>query len=166
VAQNAFTPTAAGAGDQLLQPGDDLVGRRRPVGAVAIAGMADVVDALQDHHPADAGDGQRVAIEAGQRAGAIHGARRVVQQPVAADPGIDHADGRLARYWTSRSARRSGQRRFASMPEWVPSVIESPKATSVPPEAATSMPDRMKRMVEGRAAGRVAAAVASPWLER
>ena len=50
--------------------------------------MADIVDAFEHHHPFHAGLAQHIAIEAGQRAGSGH----VAQNPVAANPHVDHGD--------------------------------------------------------------------------
>ena len=59
--------------------------------------MADVVDAFHQHDPLEAGRRENVAVEPRQSARAEQILGVIVQDAVAADAGVDHADGRGVR---------------------------------------------------------------------
>ena len=84
-------PARMGAGDDLAIGADDAGDMglviRDTDGRVAGQG-AKIIDAFQQDQMGDAGLGQHIAVEPGQRIGA----KPVVQQAVAADPLIDDGD--------------------------------------------------------------------------
>jgi len=98
--------------------------------------LLDVVDALEDDHAANAGPAEDVAGEAAEgRRTEVAGASE--QDPVATDRGVVRWVGS----WERRPARKFGQRWLRSVCDPTPSVIESPKVTTAPPETRlTSTP--------------------------
>ncbi len=77
-----------GAGGELAEAGDEVVGGDDVVGFGGIGGVADVVDAFEDDEVLDAGLGEDVAVEAGEGGGA----GGVVQDAVAADAFVEDAE--------------------------------------------------------------------------
>jgi len=77
-------PRGLGACQQLAVRGDELRGTCLLMGTRRVADPSDVVDPFEEHDMRHAGHAQHIAFEPRQRVGSAP----VVQQPVAADPGI------------------------------------------------------------------------------
>jgi hypothetical protein len=77
-----------GAGGELGEAEDEIVRSDRVAGMSGRGGVADVVDALHDDEVLDACLGEDVAVEAGEGGGA----GVVVQDAVAADAFVEHAE--------------------------------------------------------------------------
>ena len=77
-----------GAGGELAEAGDEVVGGDDVVGLGGVGGVADVVDAFHDDEVLDAGLGEDVAVEAGEGGGA----GGVVEDAVAADAFVEDAE--------------------------------------------------------------------------
>ena len=79
---------SVGAGGELAEADDEVVGGDDVVGLGGVGGVADVVDALHDDEVLDAGLGEDVAVEAGEGGGA----GGVVEDAVAADAFVEDAE--------------------------------------------------------------------------
>ena len=99
-----------GAAGELGEAGDEIVGGDDVVGLGGVVGVADVVDAFEEDEVFDAGLGEDVAVEAGERVGAVLSWRmRLPPMPSLRTP----RSAVVLLAWRRR-ARTSGQRALAS----------------------------------------------------
>jgi len=85
-----FEVVGVGAGDELGEAGDEVVGGDDVVGLGGVVGVADVVDAFEEDDVLYAGGGKDVGVEAGEGVGSP----AVVEDAIAAYALVD--DGQIA----------------------------------------------------------------------
>ena len=155
-----FDSVSVGAGGELAEADDEVIGGDDVVGVAGVCGVADVVDALHDDDVFDAGLGEDVTVEAGEG----RGTGSVVENAVAADASLRTPRLAVFLFACRRRKRTSGQRALASRVLWAPSVMLSPKVTMEAPllSEMTSTPFRKSQLKNGVEVSSEAAATALP----